>query len=315
MRFYSMLLEVINITAPIFIVIAIGFLIRKKNIISEDGVSLLNKLAYNIGLPSLIFLTITNYSLSDIFNVQIVKVIYLTYALLILLTILINFVIRRSGKTKGAIIVSSFRCNMAFVGFPIIVSAFGNLALAKASLIVAFLVPVNIVATIVIFKFYNRREEGIRAGTMFLSFIKDPMIIGVAAGILFSYFRIPVPGVFHDSLDIISEMTVAIALLSIGASFRFVHLKNDFKVVSYTGFNKLILLPAVAFILSTFVFKVEAFDRNVMVILFATPLAVAAYIMAKELRSNYQLLASTLIFTTIASALTISAWLLLFKFI
>ena len=315
MKFFSMLLEVINITAPIFIVIAIGFLIRKKNIISEDGVSLLNKLAYNIGLPSLIFLIITNYSLGDIFNVQIVKVIYLTYALLILLTILINFVIKRSGKTKGAIIVSSFRCNMAFVGFPIILAAYGDLALAKASLIVAFLIPVNIVATIIIFKFYNRREEGMGAGRLLLSFVKDPMIIGVISGILFSYFRIPVPEVFHESLDIISAMTVAIALLSIGASFRFVHLKNDFKMVSYTGFNKLILLPAVAFILSTFVFKVETFDRNVMVILFATPLAVAAYIMAKELRSNHQLLASALILTTIASALTISAWLLLFKFI
>ncbi len=315
MKFFSMLLEVINITAPIFIVIAIGFLIRKKNIISEDGVSLLNKLAYNIGLPSLIFLIITNYSLGDIFNVQIVKVIYLTYALLILLTILINFVIKRSGKTKGAIIVSSFRCNMAFVGFPIILAAYGDLALAKASLIVAFLIPVNIVATIIIFKFYNRREEGMGAGRLLLSFVKDPMIIGVISGILFSYFRIPVPEVFHESLDIISAMTVAIALLSIGASFRFVHLKNDFKMVSYAGFNKLILLPAVAFILSTFVFKVETFDRNVMVILFATPLAVAAYIMAKKLRSNHQLLASALILTTIASALTISAWLLLFKFI
>jgi len=315
MRFYSMLLEVISITAPIFIVIAIGFLIRKKNIISEEGVSLLNKLAYNIGLPSLIFLTITNYSLSDIFNVQIVKVIYLAYAVVISLTILINLVIKRSGKTKGAIIVSSFRCNMAFVGFPIILAAYGDLALAKASLVVAFLVPINIIATIIIFKFYNRREEGIGIGRLLLSFVKDPMIIGVALGILFSYFKIPVPEVFHDSLDIISAMTVAIALFSIGASFKFIHLKNDFKIVSYVSFNKLILLPLIVFLLSTFVFKVEIFDRNVMVILFATPLAVAAYIMAKELRSNHKLLASSLILTTIMSAFSISAWLLLFKFI
>ena len=315
MRFSSMLLEVISITAPIFIVIAIGFLIRKKNIISEEGVSLLNKLAYNIGLPSLIFLSITNYSLSDIFNIQIVKVIYLAYFVFILLIILINFAIKRSGKTKGAIIVSSFRCNMAFVGFPIVLAAYGDLALAKASLVVAFLVPVNIITTIIIFKFYNRREESMGAGGMLLSFVKDPMIIGVVLGIIFSYFKIPVPEVFHSSLDIISAMTVAIALFSIGASFKFVHLKNDFKIVSYISFNKLILLPAIVFILSTFVFKVDTFDRNVMVVLFAAPLAVAAYIMAKELRSNHQLLASALILTTIASALTISAWLLLFKII
>ena len=315
MSFSSMLLEVISITAPIFIVIAIGFLIRKKNIISEDGVSLLNKLAYNIGLPSLMFLSITNYNLSDIFNVQIVKVIYLAYAIFILLTILINLAIRRSGKTKGAIIVSSFRCNMAFVGFPIVLAAYGDLALAKASLVVAFLVPVNIIMSIIIFRFYNRKEEGIGVGRLLLSFVKDPLIIGVVLGILFSFFKVPVPQFLHSSLDIISAMTVAIALFSIGASFKFVHLKNDFKIVSYVSFNKLILLPLIIFVLSTFVFKVEAFDRNVMVILFATPLAVAAYIMAKELRSNYQLLASALILTTIISAITISAWLLVFKYI
>ncbi len=315
MSFSGALLEVIRITVPIFIIIAIGFLIRRRKILSEEGVGLLNKLAYNIGLPSLIFLSITSYSLSDIFNIQIIKVIYLTYAILILLTILINLAVKRSGKTKGAIIVSSFRCNMAFVGFPIILAAYGDLALAKASLVAAFLVPVNIIVTMVIFKFYNRREEGIGAGRLLLNFVKDPMIIASISGILFSYLELRIPEIIYNSLDIISGMTVAIALLSIGASFKFVHLKNDFKMVSYISFNKLILMPVVVFVLSTFVFRVEAIDRNVMVILFATPLAAAAYIMAKELRSNHQLLASALIFTTIISALAISAWLLLFKFI
>ena len=315
MSFSGALLEVIRITVPIFIIIAIGFLIRRRKILSEEGVGLLNKLAYNIGLPSLIFLSITSYSLSDIFNIQIIKVIYLTYAILILLTILINLAVKRSGKTKGAIIVSSFRCNMAFVGFPIILAAYGDLALAKASLVAAFLVPVNIIVTMVIFKFYNRREEGIGAGRLLLNFVKDPMIIASISGILFSYLELRIPEIIYNSLDIISGMTVAIALLSIGASFKFVHLKNDFKMVSYISFNKLILMPVVVFVLSTFVFRVEAIDRNVMVILFATPLAAAAYIMAKELRSNHQLLASALIFTTIISALAISAWLLIFKFI
>ena len=153
----------------------------------------------------------------------------------------------------------------------------------------------------------------IETGTFIISSMRS--IYFLAAEGRSSYFKIPVPEVLHGSLDIISAMTVAVALFSIGASFKFVHLKNDFKIVSYISFNKLILLPLIVFLLSTFVFKVETFDRNVMVILFATPLAVAAYIMAKELRSNYQLLASALILTTIISALTISAWLLLFKFI
>ncbi len=315
MNFLRALLEVFQVTAPIFIVIAAGFLIRKIKLINDEGVGLLNRLAYNIGLPALIFLNITNYRLSEIFDIDIIKVIYSAYGIYFIILFLLSFFIKRSRKTRGAFIVASFRCNMAFVGLPIVWMAYGSLALARASLVIAFLVPVNIISTVLIFKFFNRREEKLDTKKLIMNFATDPIIIATLLGIIFSYFGLGLPGFMHDSLDIISGMTVAIALLSIGASFRFDHLKDDLKMVSYISFNKLILLPAIIFLVATFIYKIDIFDRNVMVILFATPLAVAAYIMAKELRSNYNLMASALIFTTIISALTISGWLLVFKFL
>ena len=315
MSFLRALLEVFQVTAPIFIVIAVGFLIRKIKLINDEGVGLLNRLAYNIGLPALIFLNITDYRLSEIFNIGIIKVIYSAYGIYFIILVLLSFFIKRSRRTRGAFIVGSFRCNMAFVGLPIIWMAYGSLALARGSLVIACIVPVNIISTVLIFKFLNRREERLDAKKLLRNFITDPMIISAILGIIFSYFGLGLPGFIHDSLDIISGMAVAVALLSIGASFRFDHLKDDLKTVSYISFNKLILLPAIVFLVAAFIYKIDIFDRNVMVILFATPLAVAAYIMAKKLRSNYNLMASVLIFTTIISALTISSWLLVFKFL
>jgi len=315
MSFLKALLEVFQITVPIFIIIAVGFLIRKIKLINDEGVSLLNRLAYNIGLPALFFLNITGYKLSEIFNIDIIKVMYSAYGVYFIILVFLSFFIKRSKKTRGAFIVASFRCNMAFVGLPIVWAAYGSLALARASLVIAFLVPVNIISTMLIFKLFNRGEERLDAKKLIRSFATDPIIIATILGIIFSYFGLSLPGFIHDSLDIMSGMTVAVALLSIGASFRFDHLKDDLKTVSYISFNKLILLPAIVFLIATFIYKIDTFDRNVMVILFATPLAVAAYIMAKELRSNYNLMASVLIFTTIISALTISGWLLVFKFL
>lgn len=315
MNFLVVVLEVIQITAPIFIIIAAGFLIRKIKLINEDGVTLLNRLAYNIGLPALFLLNITEYSLSEIFNANIIKVIYSTYGIHFLILLLLGFSVKRSSKTKGAFFVSSFRVNMAFVGLPIIWAAFGKLALAKASLVIAFLVPVNIISSIIIFRIYNRGEEKTDYKRLIRSIITDPIIIATVLGIILSYFEVGLPGFIHSSLDIISGMAVAIALLSIGASFRFDHLKNDLSLVSYISFNKLILMPVTVFLIATYIFKVDTFDRDVIVILFATPLAVAAYIMAKELRSNYSLVASALIFTTIISALTISGWLLVLRYL
>ena len=315
MSFLRALLEVFQVTAPIFIVIAAGLIIRKIKIISDGGVSLLNRLAYNIGLPALFFLNITEYRLSEIFDIDIIKVIYSTYGIYFIILVLLSFLIKRNRRTRGAFIVSSFRSNMAFVGLPIVWAAYGALALARASLVIAFLVPVNIIATVLIFKFFNRGEEKLDAKKLIRNFATDPIIIATLLGIIFSYFGLGLPGFIHDSLDIISGMTVAIALLSIGASFRFDHLRDDLKANLYISLNKLILLPAIVFLVATFIYKTDTFDRNVMVILFATPLAVAAYIMAKELRSNHNLMASALIITTIISALTISGWLLVFKYL
>ena len=315
MNYLNMLLEVMQITAPIFVIIAIGYFLRFKEIIKEDNAAILNKLAYNIALPALLFLSITRYSLSEIFNADIVKVIYTTYAIFIILVFIFNFTFKVNKKTRGALVVASFRCNMAFIGFPIIISAYGGLAMAKASLIVVFLVPANIILSIIIFKFSGGISEGSGRKKLLIGLITDPLIIAVALAILLSYFEVNLPIAITGVLDIFSGMAVPIALLSIGASFKFLHLKINIKILSFISFNKLLLLPMIAFIISTYVFKINSFDRNIICILFSTPLAVAAFIMAKTHRSDVNLLSSALILTTMISAITISVWLLFLRLI
>ena len=98
MNSLNMLLEVAQITAPIFMIIAIGYFIRFKKIIKEDTVAILNKLAYNIALPALFFLSVTRYKLDEIFDVNIVKIIYSTYAIFIGLIFLFNFAFKVNKK-------------------------------------------------------------------------------------------------------------------------------------------------------------------------------------------------------------------------
>ena len=95
---------------------------------------------------------------------------------------------------------------------------------------------------------------------LFIGLITDPLIIAVVLAVLFSYFEVNLPTAATGVLDILSGMAVAIALLSIGASIRFVHLKNNIKLLSYISFNKLIFLPVVAFIISNYIFKISVFD-------------------------------------------------------
>ncbi len=312
-NFFSLVVEVLSITIPIFVVIVIGYLIRRKGIVTEKAVHGLNKIAYNIALPALIFITITKHSLAEIFNPGIIKVIYLSYAIFIVLIFLSVHFTKWPNNLKSAFIVTSFRCNMAFIGFPIVLSAYGELALAKASLVVALLVPINIFSSILIFKFYNKKEGKINVKKMLLGLLVDPLILSAVLGIIISYLNLNFPKPVSSVLDILSSMAIGIALIAIGASFRFFHVKANIKILSIISFVKLVLFPFLVLIISTFIFKIDIIDRNLLVVLFSMPLAVVAFIMGKEYESDFNFISSTLITTTVFSSITISGWLLVLK--
>ncbi len=74
MNFYlKTFIEVLSVTIPIFVVVVIGYLFRRRGIISERAVPALNKIAYYLGLTTLIFTSIVKYDLKEIFNIGIVK--------------------------------------------------------------------------------------------------------------------------------------------------------------------------------------------------------------------------------------------------
>ncbi|MDD5659210.1 MAG: hypothetical protein PHR39_04255, partial [Actinomycetota bacterium] len=84
MNFYlKTFLDVISVTIPIFSIMAIGYLFKRKKIIKEAAVPALNKIAYYLGLTSFIFTSIVKYDLKEIFNAGIVKTIYTTFAIFI----------------------------------------------------------------------------------------------------------------------------------------------------------------------------------------------------------------------------------------
>ncbi|MHB1347386.1 MAG: AEC family transporter, partial [Candidatus Humimicrobiaceae bacterium] len=242
MNFYlKTFLDVIAVTVPIFSIIAIGYIFRRKGVIREAAVPALNKVAYYLGLTTLVFVSIVKYDLKEIFNVGIAKTIYVTFAVFIIIIFLSVYFLKINNKTKGAMAVSSFRCNMAFIGIPIIISAFGEIAAAKTAIIIAFMTPVNVIFAIIFFKVLGENENKKNYGRFLLDFIKDPILIASLLGILFSYFRIRIPDPVMSLLNILAGLAVPLALLTIGASFRFFHIRKNIKLLIPAAFLKLIV--------------------------------------------------------------------------
>ncbi len=317
-NFLKIFLEVIGVTLPIFAVIAVGFFIKKKGIIKDQHVPLLNKLTYNFGLSSLVFLNIAENKLKEIFDVNILKVIFPTYFLFLIIVFLSFYFLKIKNKTKGAVIVSTYRSNMAFIGMPVLLYAYGSLATAKASIVIACLLPLNILFTALFLRLLNiqdikDRKTGIKK--LVIEIIIDPVLIAVIAGLIISYFSYEIPAPIFKFFEILSGLAVPLALISIGASFKFSHIKSNIKYLSLISFGKLILMPLLSLVFSIFIFKVGNLDRDIICLLFAMPLAVATFIQSEKYNSDTDFVSSALITTTLISAVTITAWLFILRLI
>jgi len=317
-NFLKIFLEVIGVTLPIFAVIAVGFFIKKKGIIKDQHVPLLNKLTYNFGLSSLVFLNIAENKLKEIFDVNILKVIFPTYFLFLIIVFLSFYFLKIKNQTKGAAIVSTYRSNMAFIGMPVLLYAYGSLATAKASIVIACLLPLNILTTALFLRLLNiqdskDRKTGIKK--LVIEIITDPVLIAVIAGLIISYFSYEIPALIFRFFEILSSLAVPLALISIGASFKFSHIKSNIKYLSLISFGKLILMPLLSLVFSIFIFKVGNLDRDIICILCAMPLAVAAFIQSERYNSDTDFVSSALIITTLISAVTITAWLFILRLI
>jgi predicted permease len=334
--FFSIILEVAGTTLPIFAVVAIGFFIKKRSLIAEEHVPVLNRLTYNFGLSALVFSGITDNKFSDIFNVRLLKVLFPAYFIYIALVFLAFYFTKINIRTKSAIMVSSYRNNMAFIGMPILLYSFGNLASAKASIVIAILLPLNIIMTAVFYQVFNvslntapdsinaasvnNGQKSINRGgfnvkRLLREIFLDPVIIAVLAGLLISYFNFKLPIPVKNIFSILSDMAVPLALISIGASFKFSHLKNNLKYLALISFSKLVVFPLIAMFFCYYVFKLGSLDASVIVILFGTPIAVATYMQSAKYDTDHDFISSAIITSTIASAVTLSIWLFIVKMI
>lgn len=331
------ILEIAGVIFPVFAVVGAGFILKKRSFLKDDYVPVLNKLTYNLGLSSLIFVEISGSSFSDIFNVGTLKVIISAYFAYIFIIFISIYFSRMDAKLKSAFIVSSYRNNMAFIGMSVLLYAFGSIATAKAGIVLAALTPIAIILTSVFLQsgnFKRGRSEntetgtgvpgqsennGIRRKNMVFQIIKasllDPVIIAAVAGLLVSYFSIKIPEPVSNIFEIFSDIAIPLALLAIGASFKFSKMKSYIRPLAAISILKLILLPFIGLMFCLYVFKVDPMDRNVICVLFSTPVAVATYIQSVKYETDHDFISSAIVISTIVSALTMSAWLFILKII
>jgi len=302
-------MDIFSTIIPIFAVILLGWVSRKRGFIHADFIGPANSLVFYIAIPAMIFRAISRASLTAHFSAGIL-VITLSVAITgCILAWLFGYACRLKQGQLGSYVQTSFHGNLGYIGLAVVFYYLGEDGLVKASILTGFLMIVQNLLSVLSLTFNARQSPSAGHGqTVLRNLAGNPVILSAMAGIFCSSLKVPIPLIAQRSLDILSGLALPMALLIIGASISFQEIRHKLKWVLSSSITKLALMPGLGYI----AFVALGYPPGEYLpglILLASPSATISYVMAKEMKGDPDFAVIAISFSTLLSALTFTFWL------
>ena len=301
-----------NVVAPVFLLVALGYFVKKINVINENFVDVTSKFVYSVSLPALVFINISEIDLSEAIDFGQIGYIYAATLITFFLIWLISIPFIKEGKNLSVFVQGAYRSNFAIVGFAIVSKLFGNYALGKASLILAFVLPLYNILAVIILTVPLRKERKLNLEKTIIEIVLNPLIVAVMVGLPFSYYRIEIPSVINLTAGFLAELALPLALIGIGGSLNLQNIKKASGLAFTSSAIKIILIPLLL-TLGALHFGFRGLELGIMYVLFASPTAIVSFIMAEAMGANSKLAGNIVLISTVASVLTIATGIVILK--
>lgn len=303
---------VLNITAPIFFLILLGFVGTKYQLLSTDALPALSKFVLYFALPSVMVTKISSLDLRAVVDLSYMGVYAIGGLTAFSLTlVLVKSVLKESWGNGAVSGIGAMMPNSSFIGFPILLQYLDN---APAQAFAMSLVVENIlflpVGLIVIESLYHQESGAGRK--VLLNVVKriatNPIIMAVFTGVIMSLLGVHLPNFMGGGLDLLASAAAPCALIVIGGSLVGVVIRGSKTRTALVASVKLVIFPLVVFA-GLQAFPTMPFELKASALLFAAMPMFSIYPIIGETYGQRSFCASTLMITTIFSFFTISGLL------
>lgn len=308
----SNLLFAINIVAPVFLIVIVGVWLKRIQLIDDHFVKMSSRLIFQVTMPALVFVKIAATNFQQVFNGRLILFTYVSIFAAFVVAWLCGRLLAPNGRDRGAFIQGSFRGNFAILGFAMIQSAFGKEPLANAAILLSFIMPPYNLLSIIALTVTQRGERHIPWQQTVKDIATNPLILAAAVAVPFSYFAITVPKILFDTVDQLSTITLPMALIGIGASLSFSGIKQDLRLAAAASFLKLVLTPLLTMMVAVRM-HFTTHELAALYFFFASPAAIASFIMAHAMGSNGRLAGHIVLLSTLASSITLALGIFLLR--
>lgn len=291
---------------PVFLVIVLGYGLRRSRLLDEAVWPALDQLCYYVLFPAIMFKEIAG---ADFTGIPVWSM-----ALAMMLAIIVMSAVlwaarqqlQRALSMNGAQFSSFFQGATrwhTFIALAIIPIYFGPKALALGGLSAAAMTPLLNILNIAAIS-YSVQGQAPALRELFLAMLKNPFIVATLSAVLWQLLGLPAPALGLQVLDIVGRGALGLALLAVGAGLRIEDALSSKAPVLAATFLKLLVMPLlmVGFLK---LFGVSGTAFGVAALCGAVPTGSGAYVLARQMGGDAGLVANILTLQVIFAVVTI----------
>ena len=303
----------LNATIPIFLLMVFGYILQQIHFLDASFVKTLNSFNFKVTLPFLLFRDIASSDFSEVWDTRYVLFCFFATLFCIAFTWIITACLSHRKDLLGEFVQASYRSSAAVLGIAFIQNIYGDAKMAP--LMIIGTVPLYNVAAVIILSLTAEGNGGLSPAALKKSLkgiLTNPIILGIAAGMIFSLLPISMPVIAEKTVNNIAVLATPLALIALGAGFEVKAACGRIKPALTASFIRLFVQCAVFLpVAAHFSFTGEKMVS--LLIMLGAPTTPSCYIMAKNMGHEGVLTSSVIVLTTLLSSVSLTFWLFILK--
>ena len=292
----------IDIVTPVFFLILLGFYVGPR---LELDAKTLSRTAYFLLVPCFVFDIISRVDIDIAVAGQMILYTSLTHILVALTAFILARILNRSREMTAAFVIIATFGNVGNLGLSIIDFRLGQAALTSATIYFITIVLVSFVICVGISSW--TRGTGLSA---VLSVFKTPALIAMVPALFFYGTNLEPPLFLSRITGLLGRAMIPVMLVTLGVQLSGLGKFNFSRDVVTASCLRLIAAPLIAFGLS-FVFSLSGMEIRSGILQAGMPVAVLGSIIAIEYNIYPKFVTTAVLFSTLASLLTLTILLYL----
>lgn len=317
------LLYSLNAAIPIFLVIVVGYILKRVGMLNDEFAKTANSFVYKITLPAMLLNNMMACDIRHTFDGA-----YVLYCAVVTLTGIlviwgVSRLVLKDKSIVGEFVQGAYRGSAAILGIALVQNISGNTTMAPLMMLGS--VPLyNIFAVIVLIFEHGEQTENtdskyegsaVRQKKIVSSvkgICKNPIILSILGGMLLSFFDVGLPVILDKTISSIGSLTTPLALIVIGVGFEGKKAVKKVKPAIAASIIKLVIQPLVFLPLAVW-YGFSADKIAAALVMLGAPTTATSYIMSKNMGHEGTLSSSIIMLTTLCSAFTITGWIFVLK--